>query len=264
MLLAAYALGLLLLGAAVGVISAAIGLGGGIVMVPAFLTFIPGMDAHTAKGTSLFIILFVALANAWRLNRGLPEKPWRMAAAMSCGSLLGGYAGAWITARMSEAAVVWIFVAFLGLLAVRTFFLQTPAVGAEAVRPRHALAALIGVVSGLVGGATGTGGGVVLVPLALLTGCACNARVVGLSNMVMVVTSAAGSIAHFLAQPVYAGSWTVGQVWLPLVPLVFLGAQMGSPYGVRLNARLSLRRRRWVLGAVLAAVAARMLIRALS
>jgi len=264
MLLAAYASGLLLLGAAVGVISAAIGLGGGIVMVPAFLTFIPGMDAHTAKGTSLFIILFVALANAWRLNRHLPEKPWRMAAAMSCGSLVGGYAGAWVTARMSEAAVVWIFVAFLGLLAARTFFLQTPEVGTEAVRPRHALAALIGVVAGMVGGATGTGGGLVLVPLALLTGCACNARVVGLSNMVMVVTSAAGSVAHFLAQPVYAGSWAVGQVWLPLVPLVFLGTQIGSPCGVWINARLSLRGRRWVLAAVLALVAARMLIRTLS
>jgi len=165
---------------------------------------------------------------------------------------------------MSEAAVVWIFVAFLGLLAARTFFLQTPEVGTEAVRPRHALAALIGVVAGMVGGATGTGGGLVLVPLALLTGCACNARVVGLSNMVMVVTSAAGSVAHFLAQPVYAGSWAVGQVWLPLVPLVFLGTQIGSPCGVWINARLSLRGRRWVLAAVLALVAARMLIRTLS
>lgn len=261
MLLAAYAMGLLLLGAAAGVISASIGLGGGIVMVPAFLTFIPGMDAHTAKGTSLFIILFVALANAWRLNRGVPQKPWRMAGAMSCGAILGGYAGAWVTARMSEAAVVWIFVVFLGLLAARTFLLKTPAVEDGAVRPRYALAMLIGMAAGIAGGATGTGGGLVLVPLALLTGCACNARVVGLSNMVMVVTSAAGSLAHFMAEPVYTGVWTAGQVWLPIVPLVFLGAQIGSPGGVWLNARLSLRRRRWVLAAVLVLAAVRMLLR---
>ena len=59
---------MMLIGSGVGLISAALGWGGGILMVPAFLEFVPGMDPHTAKGTSLFIIVFVSTTNVWRLE----------------------------------------------------------------------------------------------------------------------------------------------------------------------------------------------------
>ncbi len=256
-----YCSGMLAIGVGVGMISGSLGLGGGILMVPAFVAFVPDMDVHTAKGTSLFIIIFVALLNAWRQNKDLPVKPWGLAAYFAAGSIGGSYVGAWVTTLMPEKAVLALFIVLLGGLAVRTFLLTPHEVHEDEVRRRRGTPVLIGLAAGMVGGATGTGGGMVLVPLALYAALSVNERVVGLSNMVMVATSAAGSVAHFRAEAVYDAPWTVGHVYLVLVPLVFLGAQAGSLLGVRINTWLTLPRRRVVLGVLLLVISARLLLR---
>ncbi|MBM3289701.1 MAG: sulfite exporter TauE/SafE family protein, partial [Candidatus Hydrogenedentes bacterium] len=118
---------MLALGCAVGMISAALGLGGGIFMVPAFLFFVKGMDAHTAKGTSLFIIIFVSMVNAWRMNRGHADRQTGLALVFACGSVVGGYLGSWLTTLLPDAGVIWLFIALLGFVGLRTFFI-TPKV----------------------------------------------------------------------------------------------------------------------------------------
>ena len=250
---------LLAVGVGVGLISGALGLGGGILMVPAFM-FLLGFGAHTAKGTSLFIIIFVSLLNAWRLNRGL-EKPWRLAALLATGSIVGGYCGAYVTSQLPERVVLVIFAVLLAGLTLRTFLLEPKPVDEDHVRERILWPICIGILAGLVGGATGTGGGMVLVPLVLLAGLSTNVRVVGLSCMVMVATSISGSIAHLQAVPILDSAWVVGHVHLGYVPFVFLGAQIGSPLGTRLNAVLTLPRRRVVLGVALLIITVRVLFR---
>lgn len=250
-----------LIGVGVGIISGALGLGGGILMVPAFMTFIPGMETHTAKGTSLFIIIFVAALNAWRFYRKADRWPWTLAGYLAAGSIVGSYLGAWVTAMMPESAVLAIFIIFLVMLAARTFFLQPKP---EAERPEHGNRAIIvgiGMVAGLFGGATGTGGGSVLIPLALMAGIASNASVVGLSNLVMVATAIAGSVAHLRAERIYELDPTVGHVYLAIVPLVFIGAQVGSQLGTRLNTRMTLHTRKLLMVGLLVIIGARLLYR---
>jgi uncharacterized membrane protein YfcA len=242
---------MLLLGCAVGMISAALGLGGGIVMVPAFLFFVEGMDAHTAKGTSLFIIIFVSLVNAIRMNRGHSDRQFGLAVMFACGSVVGGYLGSWVTTLLSDAGVVWVFVALLAFVGVRTFFLKPVVVRYEDLRTRNGVAAAIGLAAGIVGGATGTGGGAVLVPLALMAGLVTNERAVALSNTVMVFTSISGSIAHLLASPTTTLPWTYGHVCFALAPLVFIGAQLVNPLAARFEKWLTLPRRKVVMGVLL-------------
>lgn len=249
---------MLVLGVGVGILSGALGLGGGILMVPAFMMFVPGMDAHTAKGTSLFIIIFVSAVNAWRMMRPLERKPWALTSQLAAGSVAGGYLGAWLTTLVDERVVVALFMALMLVLGYRTFFLRELVVDEAAVRRRLPVSVGIGLLAGLVGGATGTGGGAVLIPLALMAGIVGNSRVVGLSNMVMILTSVAGSVAHLSAAPVFEGGWTIGHVNLALAPLVFAGAQAGSYWGRRLNTHLTLPRRRVAMGALLLFITARM------
>ena len=258
MTIALYCLGMLVLGAGVGLISAALGLGGGILMVPAFLTFVPGMDAHTAKGTSLFIIIFVAALNTWRLNRGQKSRNWDVAGAMAAGSIVGGYAGAWVTSRLPDEAVIWIYIVFLVGAALRTFFIKPVVIREEQVRRRTGIAVLIGMVAGAVGGGTGTGGGLLMVPLALIAGIITNERVVALSNTVMVATSIAGTVAHFTAPQTLSLPGTIGHVNLALTPLVFLGAQLAAPLGHRLEIMLTLPRRKVVMGVLLLVIGFRL------
>ncbi|MFA6244360.1 MAG: sulfite exporter TauE/SafE family protein [Candidatus Hydrogenedentales bacterium] len=258
-----FVLGMVVLGIGVGLVSAALGLGGGILMVPAFIAFIPGMDAHTAKGTSLFIIIFVAALNTWRLGRGQSDNPWRLAMVMAIGSVAGGYVGGWVTSLMPDDVVVWIFILFLLIAAVRTFFMQPRVVHAEDVRRRTPTAIGIGAVSGIVGGATGTGGGLVMVPLSLIAGVVTNERAVQLSNMVMVATGIAGTIAHLRASPTTALPYTMGHVNFALAPLVFIGAQLAAPYGIRVERMLTLSRRKLVMGALLLVISVRLAYQAL-
>lgn len=272
---------LLLVGVGVGVVSAALGIGGGLLMVPAFLEFVPGMDAHTAKGTSLFIIVFVSILNTWQLSHPGEPKPWRQAATLIAGSIVGGYVGAWMTAFMTDRAVTWIFVAVVTFLGIRMLLHKEKRAEAHAVSARHAVGLGIGVVTGVVAGMTGIGGGNIMVPLVLLAGLIANEKVVLLSNMVMIGTSLASSVAHFQAAATYpdpsavlssgAGaeaaflaSWTFGQVSLALAPLVLIGAQLGIPLGKGINRHLTFTRRRYVMAALLLFIAARLTWRSLA
>lgn len=257
----AFGVSMLVAGMGVGLLSGALGMGGGILMLPAFLAFVPGIDAHTAKGTSLSIVVLVAFCNAWRLERNQSDIPWRLAAILSVASIAGSFFGAWATTKMPERLVLLIFMSVLFYLGIQTFMLKPVRVHESDVRRASGRSLLIGLIAGIVGGATGTGGGIVMVPLALKAGIVSNHRVVGLSNMVMVTTAAAGAAAHLQAQQFYAYAWTAGQVYLPLIPLVFLGAQLASPIGTMINAKLSLHRRRALLGSLLLLISIQILLR---
>jgi uncharacterized membrane protein YfcA len=253
-----FALTLLAVGAGVGIVSAALGIGGGTLMVPAFLWLVPGMDFNTAKGSSLFAIMFVSGYHAWEARRAGIKSPWDVVAACALGSNAGGYAGGAVTALMSERAVTWTFIALLGFAGLRTFFLKQRTVRENEVRKRQLLSVEIGFVAGIVGGGTGTGGGLVLVPLALWAGISSNDRVVALSNTVMVATSAAGALAHALAEGSTDLPYTYGLVNVSLAPLVCIGAIAFTRPGRWINQQLSLSRRKVVMGTLLVLIAVRL------
>lgn len=256
-----FILAMLAVGAGVGIVSAALGIGGGTLMVPVFLWVFPQLDMNTAKGSSLFVIVFVAAYNAWRMNRGKMRNPWDVVIAIAAGSIAGGYAGGFITSLMDDVVVTWIFIGLLLFAALRTFFLEPPPVNEEDVRTRRLVSVLIGFTAGVVAGATGTGGGAILVPLALWAGIVSNARVVALSNTVMIGTAAAGTLAHAFAERTVDMPWTYGLVNVAFAPLVFVGALSTVRLGRRINARLSLPRRRVIMGVLLVVIAARLIYR---
>ncbi len=79
-------------GFAVGVFSAAFGVGGGLLMIPV-LVLAYGFDQHVAQGTSLIVIVPTALAGAIAHHRrGLVD--WKTAGYMAVGGLAGVLLGA--------------------------------------------------------------------------------------------------------------------------------------------------------------------------
>ena len=83
----------LLLGVLVGACSGVVGIGGGILFVPA-LVWIFGMDQHKAQGTSLGALLapvgILAFVEYYRKGNA----DIRVAALLAAGFLVGGYFGA--------------------------------------------------------------------------------------------------------------------------------------------------------------------------
>ena len=82
----------ILLGLCVGVLVGLLGIGGGVVLVPA-MVYLLGMDQHLAQGTSLFILLpptgLGALREYWKQG----QVDWRAGILCALGILLGAYGG---------------------------------------------------------------------------------------------------------------------------------------------------------------------------
>lgn len=259
--LALFILTMLAIGAGVGIISAALGVGGGVLMVPMFMYLYPDMDINTAKGSSLIIIAVVAVYNTFKMNRGAMKNPYSFIAVISIGTLFGGYCGGKITTLLTNTQTTWIFIGFILFAAIRTFFLKERVVREDEVTKRTPVAMLIGALSGTVSGATGTGGGAIFVPCALWSGIVSNTRVVALSNAVMIAAATAGAIAHITAPSTLQADWTYGLANISFAPCIILGAIASAPLGRYINHNLSLNRRRIVMGSLLLIIALRVLMR---
>jgi uncharacterized protein len=107
---------------------------------------------------------------------------------------------------------------------------------------------LVGLVGGLLSGAFGVGGGILMVPLLLAFAGMDQRRAAATSLAAIIPTAIAGSAAY-LAQ---------GEVDVPVAVLVAVGGVAGSYLGARLLRRIPLGWLRWLFIALLLAVAVRM------
>lgn len=95
--------GLVVVGAAVGVLSAVLGIGGGIVLVPA-LVLLFGLSQTEAQGTSLATIPLGAITAAVMYHQAFPLR-WPVVAAVAAGFAAGAYLGARLVPHIPEAAL---------------------------------------------------------------------------------------------------------------------------------------------------------------
>ena len=108
---------ILALGLGVGVWVGLLGIGGGVVLVPA-MVYLLHMDQHMAQGTSLFILLppigLGALREYWKQG----QVDLRAGILCGTGILLGGYAGSLIAMPMASRHLQGVFGCFLMLAAL--------------------------------------------------------------------------------------------------------------------------------------------------
>ena len=110
-------IGLAAIGVFGGMIAGMIGVGGGVVFVPA-LVLLAGLDQHAAEATSLLAIIPVALVGAWRQDRyGNVQR--RSALTMSAFAAAGAVAGVEVADALSGQALRYAFAALLLLISWR-------------------------------------------------------------------------------------------------------------------------------------------------
>jgi uncharacterized membrane protein YfcA len=99
---------LVAIGAFAGVLSGFVGVGGGVVIVPA-LVYTLGMSQHSAQGTSLFVLLLpigiLAVYNYWKGG----QINWKFGLIIALAFVLGGYVGSKLALKLSPAIVKLIF-----------------------------------------------------------------------------------------------------------------------------------------------------------
>ncbi len=111
---------ILLLGLGVGILVGLMGVGGGIVLVPA-LVYLLGFEQHLAQGTSLLLQLppigIGALIFYWKSKR----VDLRAGLVCAAGFLLGGYFGSGIALEIPREDLQGLFGVFLMAAAVLLF-----------------------------------------------------------------------------------------------------------------------------------------------
>ena len=99
---------LILIGIAAGIASGFVGVGGGVIIVPA-LIYVMGMSQYEAQGTSLFVLLLpvgiLAVNNYWKTG----NLNWKFGLLIAITFVAGGYIGSKLALRISPAVVKLVF-----------------------------------------------------------------------------------------------------------------------------------------------------------
>lgn len=105
----------------VGFLSGMLGIGGGIVHVPALVLL--GVPAHIATATSHFVLVFSSLTSLGvHIVNGSLNTTVRMAVTIAVGALIGAQLGARISNKLKGSVIMICLAAALGLVGVRILY----------------------------------------------------------------------------------------------------------------------------------------------
>lgn len=216
----------ILCGAVVGVSLGLTGGGGSILAVP-LLVYLLAVPAESAVSVSLGAVGITSLVGA--VERGLRnEIEMKTGLLFAAAGILGAPVGAWIGERVPDAILLVMFAVLMLVVAVRMWlkasrapldveeacaFTASPSFERRGPACRRdpegrlpltsrclALLLVAGLMTGILSGLFGVGGGFVIVPaLVLLTSLDIH-RAVATSLMVIALVSAAGLASHLFAQ----------------------------------------------------------------
>ena len=226
----------ILVGLGVGILAGFMGIGGGLVLVPA-LVYVLHLSQLTAQGTSLFMTLpplgLGALLIYWKkghvdLNAGI---------AIALGFFLGGFLGSKMALVLPAKILLQSFGLFLIVSAAllwRKGEPRTSRVAGHAMNSKLRLFLILVMACfvGVAGGLFGVGGGVLLVPLLVVLFGFEQHRAQGTSLVALVPPT--GLLAFINYARAGQVSWTGG---LLIMPGIFFGAVAGSRMAEKLSSK---------------------------
>lgn len=251
-----------------GTIAGLLGVGGGLVIVPAleyllrFAGVVPEWRMHVAVATSLATIVLTSISSA-RAHHARGAVDHDLVRSWAPGMLAGGLLGSLLASRAGSGVLTGIFGVVAATVALK-MLLPLERWRLAATVPRglagSALAMLIAALSAVMG----IGGGSLSVPAMALTGQPIH-RAVGTASLFGLLISLPGTLGYLLASPPTPLPWgTVGWVSLVGLALIAPATMLTAPLGARLAHRLSRRTLAAAFGCFLLIVAVRMLSRTLA
>jgi len=214
-------------GLAAGFLSGLFGIGGGILIVPG-LVLVLRMDQRVAHGTSLAAILPIAVAGVvgYALENALD---WSAALLVTAGGVVGAVFGTRLLGRLPERTLRLAFAAILAATAIRLLVSTPSETGRGPIGVWVALALVgIGLVSGVVAGLLGVGGGVIVVPALVVLFSVPGAVAKGTSLLVIVPTAISGT----------AVNWRRGNLDVRAATIVGLAGAAAAYGGSKLSTSL--------------------------
>lgn len=116
---------IIMVGVAAGVLSGLVGVGGGIIIVPALVYFI-GFSQKTAQGTSLALIMLpVGIFGVMQYYKQ-GHVDYKIVGILAIGFLAGSFFGSKLALNISQETLKKVFAILMIIIAVKMLFLDKP------------------------------------------------------------------------------------------------------------------------------------------
>ncbi|WP_100811916.1 MULTISPECIES: sulfite exporter TauE/SafE family protein [unclassified Microbacterium] len=178
-----------------GLLSGMFGVGGGIVIVP-LLVLVLAYPQRLASGTSLAAI--IPAASVGVVSYALSgDVAWIPALILAAGAVIGAQVGTWLLPRVPVRVLQFGFAAFL-IVVIVSLFLIIPSRGEPFELSFLVVLGLIalGLVTGVLSGLLGVGGGIIVVPALMLLFGTSDLIARGTSLLMMIPTALSGTFGN--------------------------------------------------------------------
>jgi uncharacterized membrane protein YfcA len=227
----------LLLGSVVGFLAGLLGIGGGLIIVPALLYILPSIGissvqlTHVAIATSLASIILTSMSSA-AAHHKRGNIPWALFKPILPGIVIGSLASAFVSEQIASDDLQQAFAIFVVLMAVQMAFPFKVKTGSSL--PNFAVLFIISILIALTAGLMGIGGGVLLVPF--LSYCGLQMRqAVGFSSATGMLIAVSGTIGYIIAgfDVPNLPEGSVGYIYLPALIGIIISSMLCAPIGVK-------------------------------
>lgn len=253
-----------MLGAVVGIFAGLLGIGGGVLIVPALIYMLQhflgiGIEhgMPIAIATSLSTVIFTGLSSA-RTHFTLGNIDTNIVTLCALGIALGASLGAYFATQISGVVLQRIFAGLVIMLALQMIFGRNRSSDRRLNKPTLVG---IGLGSGFISALMGIGGGAVLVPL--LVWFQLNIKkAIGCAALCGVVIAIFGTISFIVNgwNAVYLPNYSLGYVYLPATLGIVVTSMITARIGAKLSAKIDTKKLKKIFAVFLVLVSIRMII----
>jgi uncharacterized membrane protein YfcA len=254
----------LALGSLVGFLAGLLGIGGGLIIVPALVYLLPMVGVSSdvvmpiALGTSLGAIVitstFAALAHHRKQNI-----PWPLARQLMLLVAVGALIGAFIADSLSSEALTGFFSSVVILLAI--YMLLSINASQKRTLPSTYVLQCLSFVTGIVSSLMGIAGGAILVPSLSFFGVPVR-HAIGIATACGVMVALFGSLGYIITgfNSPYLPQWSIGYLYFPALLGIVVSSSIFAPIGVKYASKLPVKTLKKFFAVFLIAVAIKMML----
>ena len=252
------------LGAFAGFLAGLLGIGGGLIVVPALVYLLPQLGISNevimpmALATSLSAIVVTSSSAAFAHHKN-KNIPWDITKPLMFMVAFGALLGAFIADHLSAQALTNFFAGAVIVLA--SYMLVSIRSQRAKTMPSKLKLQFISLITGAIASLMGMAGGAILVPVLTYFGMPLR-HCIGIATVCGVMVALFGSLGYIISGldnellPV----WSIGYVYLPALMGVVLTSSLFAPIGVKFAAKLPVQTLKKFFAVFLIVVAIKMIL----